>query len=120
LYSLLIWSSLYLVFIALGRAMGLRFTLGQFLIGASAAIFGTMLPVGGVGHFGGLEAGWTLGLLAVGASSSEAASSAIVVSVMTTFFALSIATVSFTILKLRLWQVSKRLIHYPEIHSESR
>jgi len=114
LYSLLIWSSLYFVFIALGRAMRLNLTLEQCLIGASVAIFGTMLPVGGVGHFGGLEAGWTLGLLAVGASYSDAASSAIIVSVMTSFFALSIAIFSFAVLELRSRQVPKRLIHYPK------
>jgi len=109
LFSVLVWLLLYCVFVALGRAMGLDLTLGQLLFGATIAIFGTILPIGGVGHFGGLETGWTLALLMVGASRSEAVATAIVISVATTLFALSIAMSSVIILELHLRRSSRYL-----------
>ncbi len=98
--SALSWAVLYGVFVALGQAMRLELGPGDLLIGASVAILGSILPIGGVGHFGGLEAGWTIGLVAVGATRSEAAASALVISAMTTTFAFCLAALCLIALEV--------------------
>jgi uncharacterized membrane protein YbhN (UPF0104 family) len=105
--SCLIWTLLYVTFAALGKAIGLNLALSQLLISGSFAILGTMVPIGGLGHLGALEAGWTLGLLSMGTSHSEAAASALIIGVMTTIFASVMGVVSLAALEIQIRRHTK-------------
>ena len=99
-YSLIMWLLIYLVFIVLSWSVNLTFTLSDILIAASFAILGTILPVGGIGHIGNLEAGWTIGLIAAGTDPSNASLSALVIGIMTTSYAALLALFSFLFLEI--------------------
>lgn len=98
--SVLIWFLLYFTFIALGEAMNTGVPTRCFLVSGTFAILGTMMPIGGIGHFGGLEAGWVLGLMLVGTTYANAITSAIGTSLLITFFALLIAIASLGVLEI--------------------
>ena len=104
--SVVIWFLLYCTFIALGKAMNIGVPSRHFLVSGTFAILGTLLPISGVGHFGGLEAGWVLGLTLVGTTYASAIASALGVSLLTTLFALLIALASLVVLEIN----SRRLI----------
>lgn len=113
LYSFCMWLLIYLVFIVLSWSVNLSFTLNEVLVAASFAILGTILPIGGAGHIGNLEAGWTVGLMAAGVDSSFAALSALVIGIMTTTYAALLGLISFLFLEIdyRSKRVSKKMFH---------
>lgn len=100
LYSFCMWLLIYLVFVVLSFSVNLSFSLNEVLVAASFAILGTIFPIGGAGHIGNLEAGWTVGLMAAGVGSSDAALSALVIGIMTTTYAALLALISFLFLEI--------------------
>lgn len=100
IYSLFIWLLLYCTFVALGKAMNIGIPSRYFLVSGTLAILGTMIPINGMGHFGGLEAGWVLGLMLVGTTYVSAVTSAVGISLLVTLFALLIAVASLCVLEI--------------------
>ena len=56
-------------------AMGIDMTFWTVLFASSFAIITTILPVQGIGGFGTMEGGWTIGLMAMGVTKGIAISS---------------------------------------------
>jgi uncharacterized protein (TIRG00374 family) len=75
LSSLGVWVSIYTLNFILILAMNIRLTYFSVIFASTFAILTTVLPFQGLGNFGTLEAGWTLGFVAVGVSKEMAISS---------------------------------------------
>ena len=75
LVSILIWIALYSMNYTLIIAMGIDMTFWTVLFASSFAIITTILPVQGIGGFGTMEGGWTIGLMAMGVTKGIAISS---------------------------------------------
>lgn len=109
-YSVIMWLLIYGVFLTISKAIGLTLTVEDLLVAASFAIIGTILPIGGMGHIGSLEAGWVVGLLAVGSPSRLAATSALVIGILTTVYALILALFSVAYLEFSRRRNHSRLV----------
>ncbi|MBP1928315.1 uncharacterized protein (TIRG00374 family) [Methanolinea mesophila] len=70
-----VWLSIYTMNFVLILAMNIQLTYIAVIFASTFAILTTVLPVQGMGNFGTLEAGWTLGFIAVGVSQDAAISS---------------------------------------------
>lgn len=75
LCSLGIWLMLYSMNYSLIVAMGISIGFITVIFASTFAVFTTVLPIQGVGGFGTLEAGWTIGFVAAGLSTDIAISS---------------------------------------------
>lgn len=64
--TLFIWQLIYVMNFILVRAMGIDFDFISVLLASSFAVFTNVLPIQGVGGFGTLEGGWTIGFVALG------------------------------------------------------
>jgi hypothetical protein len=73
--SLGVWTIMYSLNYVLIAAMGIPMDFTAVLFASTFAIFTTVLPVQGVGGFGTLEAGWTVGFVAAGLAQDVAISS---------------------------------------------
>ena len=69
------------------RAFSVKVSPSQAVLGGTASVVSAFLPIGGIGTFGTLEAGWTLGFVLVGLSTSLAAHSAFAYSMVTFVYA---------------------------------
>jgi uncharacterized membrane protein YbhN (UPF0104 family) len=70
--SLLVWGLIWVVTVALLRAMVLDWPPGPVLLGVVGAALGSSLPVNTVGNFGTQEAGWAAALAVVGVPAKQA------------------------------------------------
>ena len=95
--SVVVWLLTYGVFFIGMRALGLPVSVGQVVLGATGGVVTGFLP-GGIGSFGTLEAGWTLGFVLVGLGRSEAAASGFGVSLITLLYAGIMAAVTWPVL----------------------
>jgi uncharacterized protein (TIRG00374 family) len=70
-----IWLFLYSLNYILVRAMGINLSYFEVVFASTFAVFTTILPIQGIGGFGTLESGWTVGFIAVGVTKEVAISS---------------------------------------------
>ena len=88
LLSMGIWFSLYLINYVLVTAMGLNLAFEAVLFASTFALITTILPIQGVGGFGTMEGGWTIGFLAMGLTKEVAISSGFSVHIISIFYLL--------------------------------
>jgi uncharacterized protein (TIRG00374 family) len=100
-WSVACWSAYFVTFHLILLALGVDLPLLRTVLGSSAAIVGSTVPISGLGTFGALEGGWTAGFVAVGLEPSTAASTAIVMSGLTLLFAVLLAAVGWVALGAR-------------------
>ena len=72
LLSLALWLLTFGAFFAIMRAFAMPVTVAQTVLGSTAAVVTGFLPIGGIGSFGTLEAGWALGFVLVGLDETRA------------------------------------------------
>ena len=70
-----IWLLLYSLNYILVRAMDINLSYFEVVFASTFAVFTTILPIQGIGGFGTLESGWTVGFIAVGVTKEVAISS---------------------------------------------
>jgi len=70
-----IWLSLYSFNYILVGAMNINLSYCSIVFASTFALFTTFLPIQGIGGFGTLESGWTVGFIAVGLTKEVAISS---------------------------------------------
>ena len=70
-----IWLFLYSLNYILVRAMDINLSYFEVVFASTFAVFTTILPIQGIGGFGTLESGWTVGFIAVGVTKEVAISS---------------------------------------------
>ncbi|MBW2734247.1 MAG: flippase-like domain-containing protein [Deltaproteobacteria bacterium] len=73
----LVWALNFLMVYQILRGFGIQASLPQAVLGSTAATLSSLLPVGGIGSFGALEAGWVLGFSLVGFERNVAVASAL-------------------------------------------
>jgi uncharacterized membrane protein YbhN (UPF0104 family) len=102
----LVWLLSFGLVFATMRAFGVPISYGQAVLGGTAATVTSFLPIGGIGSFGTLEAGWVLGFWLVGLERGLA---------VATSFGYSLVTfVHAAILALGSWLLMERLIRRPK------
>jgi uncharacterized membrane protein YbhN (UPF0104 family) len=95
LLTLVQWGLIFGTFAVTLRAFSLPIALTTTVLGATAAVVSGFLPIGGIGSFGTLEAGWALGFVMVGLPRDVAVASG---------FGVSLSTLAYTaILGLPGW-----------------
>jgi uncharacterized membrane protein YbhN (UPF0104 family) len=72
LSTLAIWIPSYLMFYWLLQSFGTPFSFWGTVFASTLSTVTTLLPVGTIGNFGTTEAGWTMGLVLLGASKEQA------------------------------------------------
>jgi uncharacterized membrane protein YbhN (UPF0104 family) len=100
-WSVICWSLYFVVFHLILMALQVPLPFLRTVLGSSAAIVGSTLPISGLGTFGALEGGWTAGFVAVGLDTTTAASTALVMSGLTLVFALILAVFGWLWLSAR-------------------
>lgn len=65
--SLAMWLLLFAVFAFTISACGVQLPIAQTVVGSGGGIVGNLLPIGGIGSLGTMEAGWTAAFRATGA-----------------------------------------------------
>ena len=95
--SVVVWLLTYGTFFVGMRALGLTVSVGQVVLGATGGVVTGFLP-SGIGSFGTLEAGWTLGFVLVGLEEGVAAASGFGVSLITFTYAGIMAAVAWPVL----------------------
>jgi uncharacterized membrane protein YbhN (UPF0104 family) len=81
--TLALWAAAFGVMYTSMLAIGFDPPLGMLLLAGSVTIVASFVPVGLIGTFGVLEAGWVLGFTSTGATPEEAVAGAIVYSLTT-------------------------------------
>jgi uncharacterized membrane protein YbhN (UPF0104 family) len=81
--SMLLWLLTFGAFFAIMRAFLMPVDVAQTVLGSTAAVVTGFLPIGGIGSFGTLEAGWALGFALVGLDRTRAIASGFGVSITT-------------------------------------
>jgi glycosyltransferase 2 family protein len=81
--SLVLWLLTFAAFFAIMRAFSMPVGIAQTILGSTAAVVTAFLPIGGIGSFGTLEAGWALGFALVGLEQTKAVTSGFGVSLST-------------------------------------
>lgn len=85
------------------RGFGIQVSFSQAVLGSTAATISSLLPVGGIGSFGALEAGWVIGFTLVGLTRGVAVASAFGYSLYT-FVLMGL----FALVGMRLARVERR------------
>jgi uncharacterized membrane protein YbhN (UPF0104 family) len=80
--SLVMWCSMFGVFYCMTAACGLNLGLAQVVVGSGGGIVGNLLPIGGIGSLGTMEAGWTAAFEATGAPTPPVVAAGILVHVL--------------------------------------
>lgn len=86
LLSLLSWACIYAMAVASLRALGIRATVAQTVLGSTGSVISAFLPISAIGTFGAAEAGWALGFSLVGFSPEIATSTGVAHSALTLSF----------------------------------
>jgi uncharacterized membrane protein YbhN (UPF0104 family) len=81
--SVALWLLTFGGFFAIMRAFSMPVGVAQTVLGSTAAVVVGFLPIGGIGSFGTLEAGWALGFALVGLEQTRAVASGFGVSIST-------------------------------------
>jgi uncharacterized membrane protein YbhN (UPF0104 family) len=84
--SVVQWLLTFGSFFAIMRAFSMPVGILQTTLGSTAAVVTSFLPVGGIGSFGPMEAGWSLGFVLVGLERTAAIASGFGVSIVTFCF----------------------------------
>jgi len=87
LASLLLWLLTYSAFFAIMRSFSMPVGVAQTVLGSTAGVVTGFLPIGGIGSFGTLEAGWAGGFVLVGLARPQAVASGFGVSIVTLGYA---------------------------------
>ncbi|MBM4372469.1 MAG: flippase-like domain-containing protein [Deltaproteobacteria bacterium] len=87
--SVLQWLLTFAAFYAILAAFSVPVGPARTVLGATAAVVSGVLPIGGIGSFGTLEAGWALGFVLVGLDEGTA---------VATGFGVSLSTLAWSIL----------------------
>jgi uncharacterized protein (TIRG00374 family) len=95
------WLLNFLIFFAIMRGFALRVSVAQVVLGGTAAVVSGFLPLGGIGTFGTLEAGWALGFALVGLEPSVAVASAFGFSIVTLLYGTPLGLVGWIALSRR-------------------
>jgi hypothetical protein len=66
LVTFFIWLVLYIMIFILARGMGIDLEFISMMLASSFSVFTNVLPIQGVGGFGTVEGGWTIGFVALG------------------------------------------------------
>lgn len=80
--STVMWGSMFGVFYCVTAACGLDMGLSQVVVGSGGGIVGNLLPIGGIGSLGTMEAGWTAAFEATGAPTAPVVAAGILVHVL--------------------------------------
>jgi uncharacterized membrane protein YbhN (UPF0104 family) len=104
LLSVVQWILTFLTLFAIMRGFSMPVGIAQTVLGSTAAVVTGFLPIGGIGSFGTLEAGWALGFVLVGLEQKKAVASGFGAS-LTTF---GYATILGLFGWIGLWLVGKR------------
>lgn len=99
LWTLLLWATTFASCWVTMAAMGMPVGPAAVVVGSTAAILASVIPIGGIGSFGTLEGGWAAGFVLVGVAPPEAVASALVLSGAT--FGLAAVGAGFAWLRLR-------------------
>lgn len=83
LVSLVQWMLTFATFYAILTGFSTPVGPAQTILGATASVVSGFLPIGGIGTFGTLEAGWSLGFVLVGLDEATAVATAFGVSLST-------------------------------------
>ena len=94
--SIGIWLSVYALNYMLVLAMHINLAFFAVLLGSTFLIFATILPIQGIGGFGTMEGGWTVGFIAVGLTKEVAISSGFVAHVIAIFYFLILGIFGLT------------------------
>lgn len=95
------WVVNFALFFVLLRAMRIDASFAQTVLGGTGSVLGGLLPLAGVGNFGPLEAGWSLGFAAAGLDRDLAIASAFGFSAISFGYALFTAALGALILPRR-------------------
>ena len=95
------WTLNFVLLWVMLAAMRVPASLAQTVLGGTGSVFGALVPIAGVGSFGPLEAGWTLGFAAVGMEETVAVTSAFGFSVVSFAYALVSAALGWGLLPAR-------------------
>ncbi|MFH1131875.1 MAG: lysylphosphatidylglycerol synthase transmembrane domain-containing protein [Pseudomonadota bacterium] len=98
IYTAAHWLVIFALIYWAMRAFYIPVGLGQVVLGGTAVIVSSFLPVSAVGSFGILEAGWAMGFTLVGLESGTAAASGVAFSVITLVYAALLASVGWILL----------------------
>ena len=101
------WLLNFAIIFAIMRAFSVEVSIAQAVLGGTAAVVSAFLPIGGIGSFGALEAGWSLGFALVGLDPSVAVASAFGFSIVTFIYAGSFGLIGW----LGLGLVGRRRRH---------
>jgi uncharacterized membrane protein YbhN (UPF0104 family) len=91
-------------FFVIMRAFSMPVGIAQTVLGSTAAVVTGFLPIGGIGSFGTLEAGWALGFVLVGLDRERAVASGFGVSITTFTYAAVLGLFGW----IGLWLINKR------------
>jgi len=85
--TVVLWLLTFTAFFVIMRAFTMPVGVTQTVLGSTAAVVTGFLPIGGIGSFGTLEAGWFLGFVLVGLDQQQAVASGFGVSLATFSYA---------------------------------
>ena len=102
--SLVQWLLTFAAFFVIMRAFSMPVGIAQTVLGSTAAVVTGFLPIGGIGSFGTLEAGWALGFVLVGLDRERAVASGFGVSITTFTYAAVLGLLGW----IGLWLINKR------------
>ncbi len=100
LLSMLLWLLTFGAFFAIMRAFYMPVGVSQTVLGATAAVVTGFLPIGGIGSFGTLEAGWALGFALCGLDQTRAIASGFGVSIITFIYGAALGLLGWIGLRL--------------------
>lgn len=92
------WMLNFLIVFVIMRGFSIPVSFAQAVLGGTGATVTGFLPVGGIGSFGAMEAGWALGFALVGLEASLAVASGFAFSLTTFVFAAVLALIHWVIL----------------------
>ncbi len=97
--SFLIWIILYTVNYILVIAMGINISFFNYFLATTIFFMTPIIPVQGIGGFGTLEGGWTIGFIAAGIPKEIAISTGFLAHIIAIFYSLILFLIGFTGLK---------------------
>jgi uncharacterized membrane protein YbhN (UPF0104 family) len=100
LLSMLLWLLTFGGFFAIMRAFYMPVGVAQTVLGSTAAVVTGFLPIGGIGSFGTLEAGWALGFALCGLDQTRAITSGFGVSITTFIYGAALGLLGWIGLRL--------------------
>ncbi|MES0488755.1 MAG: lysylphosphatidylglycerol synthase transmembrane domain-containing protein [Leptospirales bacterium] len=100
-FTFALWMSNYIMFFTVLKFLQIKIGFWTSVLGSSGAIVTNLLPINGLGSFGTLEAGWTLGFMFVGLDKNSAIASSFVMHIIVVFVGMIIAGTGFILLQYK-------------------